>query len=491
MTRLLVNTLSMALVTVAAVVLHAATTPTVTELFGFASTNNYANGHSPRAPLVQGSDGNFYGTSYFGGDDGNHCSGGCAGTVFKITPAGQFTRLHTFAFATPAARVGGGYPTAGVVEGPDGYLYGTTSQGGNGFAGTIFKISKTGQFQKLHDFCPQGLNSGCPDGYTPSAGLVLGGDGNLYGATITGGLGSNNGVFFRISSTGSFSAIASFAYCTLAVGSSCVNGMTPTGLVLASDGNFYGLSARTVFRVTSSGKVTVIHIFDNLGGPYQPNGSLIQAKNGMLYGVTTSGGAHNAGFVYQITVSGTFQSMYDLPGAGKGSVPNTLLQASDGNLWGTTVADTGNSGYGWVYSITTAGASLTSVHLSSAVGFTPDAPLIQATNGNLYGTAFEGGRTNPCCSFGSIFVVSAGLAAPKPSVTNSGLEMTGTGGTLAIHGSNFTGATGVLVDGRSVDFEVTSDGVIKATLPSGVTGNRIEVLGPDGSSSASEEFETQ
>jgi uncharacterized repeat protein (TIGR03803 family) len=472
-----------------------ASTPTITELFGFPNGGNYPDGHSPKAPLLQASDGNFYGTAYFGGDDGNHCSGGCAGTIFKITPAGQFTRLHTFAWATIAERVGGGHPEAGLVEGPDGYLYGTTSQGGgspNAAAGTIFKISKTGQFQKLHDFCPQGANSGCPDGYTPSSGLVLGRDGNLYGTTIMGGGSSRNGTFFRISPTGTFTAITSFATCnTIAVGSACVNTMTPTGLVLASDGNFYGLGKRTVFRVTSSGKVTVIHIFNNSGGSYQPNGSLVQAKNGMLYGVTTAGGAHNAGFVYQITLSGTFGEIYDLPGGGKGSVPNTLLQASDGNLWGTTVADTGNSGYGWVYSITTGGALLTSVHLSSAVGFTPYGPLIQATSGNLYGTAYEGGTTNPCCSFGSIFVVNAGLAAPKPSVANADLETTSTGGTLTIRGSHFTGATAVLVDGQNVDFEVSSDGVIKAALPSAVNAGRIEVLGSDGSSSAGQEFETQ
>jgi uncharacterized repeat protein (TIGR03803 family) len=184
MTHLITKTLLLTLTLVAAVVLCAASTPTLTELFGFPG-GNHPDGYFPRAPLVQASDGNFYGTTYFGGDDGNHCSGGCAGTVFKITPAGQFTRLHTFAWATEAVRVGGGYPRAGLVEGRDGYLYGTTSLGGsnipNHVAGIVFKISKTGQFQKLHNFCPEGATaqSHCPDGYTPSAGLVLGRDGNF------------------------------------------------------------------------------------------------------------------------------------------------------------------------------------------------------------------------------------------------------------------------------------------------------------------------
>jgi hypothetical protein len=106
------------------------------------------------------------------------------------------------------------------------------------------------------------------------------------------------------------------------------------------------------------------------------------------------------------SVCRAFKEIHDLPGAGSGSVPNTLLQASDGNLWGTTVADIGNSGYGWVYSITTSGSLLGSAHLGPSVGFTSVASLIQGANGKLYGIADEGGTTNPCCAVGSIFVIT-------------------------------------------------------------------------------------
>jgi uncharacterized repeat protein (TIGR03803 family) len=309
---------------------------------------------------------------------------------------------------------------------------------------------------------------------------------------LGGGPGFNDGTFFRISPNGTFTKVISFPFhCTVSVGSSCIGATGYTGLVLASDGNFYGLSVRTVFRVTPTGNVTVIHVFDISRASYQPNGALIQANNGKLYGVTTAGGAHNAGYVYQITFSGSFQTIYDLPGSGRGSSPNTLIQASDGNLWGTTIADTGNSGYGWVYSITPSGSLLSSVHLSPALGFTPYTPLIQATNGKLYGTAYEGGTTNPCCSAGSIFVVNAGLPAPRPSVTTSVLETASPTSTLTIHGSHFVGATAVLVDGANVDFEVISDSAIKAGLPAGATAGRIEVLGSDGSSSADQDIDPQ
>jgi uncharacterized repeat protein (TIGR03803 family) len=137
---------------VATGIAHAAAlpTPSFIELHAFTSTD----GTSPNPVLIQASDGNFYGTTHNGGDDGNGCLHGCAGTVFRLTPAGQYTVLHTFVHDNPqGVYVMGETPTSGVVEGPDGFLYGTTSMGGFSGQGIVYKISKSGQFIKIHDFC--------------------------------------------------------------------------------------------------------------------------------------------------------------------------------------------------------------------------------------------------------------------------------------------------------------------------------------------------
>src|SRR6266403_3117949 len=124
---------------------------TIAELFGFPSTNT--DGTTPDTPVIQASDGNLYGTPTLGGNDGSGCVHGCAGTVFKLTPQGQITVLYTFAYDSAQTLANGATPRGGLVEGGDGYLYGTTLSGGLGRYGVVFKISKTGQFQKLHDFC--------------------------------------------------------------------------------------------------------------------------------------------------------------------------------------------------------------------------------------------------------------------------------------------------------------------------------------------------
>src|SRR5262249_37209339 len=155
---------------------------TITEIFGF----TVAQAYQAKSQLIQASDGNFYGAAAGGGDDGAGCVHGCYGTVFRLTPDGQFPLLHTFAGeagSTPFAN--GRTPAGGLVEAPDGFLYGVTSTGGapNPNRGIVYRISKDGQFQKLYDFC----QTTCFDGETPVGSLVLGPDGQLYGVTNWGG----------------------------------------------------------------------------------------------------------------------------------------------------------------------------------------------------------------------------------------------------------------------------------------------------------------
>ena len=122
---------------------------TVTRVVGFTT----ATGGFPLAPVLQASDGNLYGTTSTGGNDGAGCVHPCDGTVFKLTPQGQLTVLHTFAYDTATGvYANGATPEGGLVEGADGWLYGTTIGGGSGPSyGIVYKISKTGQFVKLHD----------------------------------------------------------------------------------------------------------------------------------------------------------------------------------------------------------------------------------------------------------------------------------------------------------------------------------------------------
>ncbi|MFI5117103.1 MAG: choice-of-anchor tandem repeat GloVer-containing protein [Terriglobales bacterium] len=143
---------------------------------------DFTNGATPRAGLVQGTDGNFYGTTSQGGSD--ICNPQGCGTVFKITPAGELTTLYDFSITD------GAHPYAGLVQGTDGNFYGTTVNGTTSDncppygCGTVFKITPSGTLTTLYSFCPQ---DGCPDGYNPLGGLVQATDGNFYGTTDDGG----------------------------------------------------------------------------------------------------------------------------------------------------------------------------------------------------------------------------------------------------------------------------------------------------------------
>jgi uncharacterized repeat protein (TIGR01451 family) len=360
-----------------------ASPPTITVLHSF--NVNATEGAHPHAPLVLASDGNFYGTTSSGGDDGNGCVPFCAGTVFKLSPQGQFTVLHTFVGFT-----NGTDPEDGLIEGPDGYLYGTTPIGGPGSSGCttgtpcgsgiVYKISKTGQFQKLHDFCSA---IPCSEAM-PRGPLVLARDGYFYGTTV---LGPNNaGVIYRIKPTGEYAVLAS------------LTGLgTPMGVVQATDGNFYGEAGKGVYRVTPAGQVTPVSLFTGIHGTGPSE--LIQASDGNLYGVIT-------GALFRATLAGGYQDLLLLNSSTTITNANALMQASDGNLWGTS-RPPGATG---VYTATLGGTLVQGLSLPSTVG-TADAPLIQGSDGKLYGTAFGTGGAS---GLGTVFVVDAGLAPPPP-----------------------------------------------------------------------------
>ena len=378
------------------------------------------NGAYPQAALIQASDGNFYGTTWAGAANGN-CTVGC-GSIFKITPSGTLTTLYVFCSQLNCAD--GVNPKAALVQGSDGNFYGTTETGGtgncSGGCGTVFKITPQGALTTLHSF-------NVTDGFEPEAGLVQAIDGNFYGTTSGGGTNSI-GTVFKITPSGTLTTLYSFAG---------ADGYSPYGgLVQASDGNFYGTTQEgpgtslngTVFKMTPEGALTTLHVF--AGYPTDgsaSNAALVQAVDGNLYGTTVYGGASNncvggCGTVFQITLGGTLTTLhsFDLtdgyrPYAG-------LVQTSDGNFHGTTFyggssSNCGANGCGTVFQMTPSGTLATEYSFCSQSGCPdgkgPYGGVVQGSDGNLYGTTDQGGAN----AYGTVFRLAELVQSPLQFVT--------------------------------------------------------------------------
>jgi uncharacterized repeat protein (TIGR03803 family) len=340
---------------------------------------NGGDGRSPEAALVQGSDGNFYGTTALGGAH-------FKGTVFKIDATGNLTMLHSFS-GSPGD---GALPVGGLVQGSDGNFYGTTSSGGAFFQGTVFRMTPSGTVTVLHSF-----NSFLGGGAVPIAGLVEGSDGNFYGTTVLGGA-HFKGSVFKIDATGSLTTLHSFS------GSPSEGANPVTALIQGADGNFYGTTASggahsqgTAFRITPAGSLTVLHSFS--GHPAEgavPFAALVQGSDGNFYGATALGGAHSKGTVFKIDGTGNLTTLHSFSGSpNEGANPvAALMQGSDGNFYGTTALG-GAHLKGTVFSIDVTG-SLTTLHSfsgSPGEGAVPFGGLVQGSDGNFYGTTALGG----------------------------------------------------------------------------------------------------
>ena len=375
---------------------------------------DYTDGAQPFAGLLQATDGNLYGTTLGGGANGNY------GTVFQITTTGTLTTLYNFCLLSGCTDGAG--PTA-LVQGTDGNLYGTTQGGGANGEGTVFKLSG-GTLTTLYSFCPL---AGCTDGQMPNAGLVQATDGNFYGTTYQGGDNSfcteGCGTIFKITPGGILTTLLRF---------NSTDGAYPyAALVQASDGKFYGTTVGggangegTVFKL-SGGTLTTLYNFcskPNCTDGQQPAAGLVQATDGNLYGTTSGGGVHgNYGTVFQITTTGTLSTLYSFcsqSGCTDGDNPEAaLVQATDGNFYGTTLAGGAYNG-GTIFKITLIGSTLTPLHsFDGTNGSRPFAGLVQATDGNFYGTTYVGGPYG----WGTIFSLDAGLG-PVVSLSPTSLN---------------------------------------------------------------------
>src|SRR5271155_6051625 len=335
----------------------AATLPAQT----FKSIDSFDNTDAalPWATLIQGNDGNFYGTTQNGGN--TSCGLGC-GTVFRITPSGKLT---SYSFDG----TNGSQPYAGLVQAANGDFYGVTTSGGVNDLGTVFKFTPTGGLTTLYSFA-------AATGYAPLGGLTLASDGDFYGTASSGGPNTGQcspgcGTIFKITSKGKYTTIHNF------------NGIPDGGaplatMVQAPDGTFYGTASAlgnadsygTVFTITPKGKYTVVHQFNNTDGAY-PFGGLIFGTDGNLYGTAAYGGKYpNYGTVFKITTSGKFKTLHN-------------FDSKDGS---------------YLY-----------------------AGLVQGTNGEFYGATYAGGSSTACpYGCGTVFSLSVGLGPFVETLPNSG-----------------------------------------------------------------------
>lgn len=334
-------------------------------------------------------------------------------------------------------------PTLPPVQLSNGNLYGVTWWAGQDNAnagGTDWQLTTAGQISVLYTFQP-GSGGKFPNGENPVISLTQGADGNLYGVTESGGA-ENAGVFYKLTPGGSFEVLHNF--CSLA---NCEDGAGK--LILASDGNFYGVNSGQIFRLTPQGVWSLVYTMTSSDGSAS---TLIQGKDGNFYGtgslgceqgtvfkVTPAGvftllhtndaidpmvsnlvqasdgnlyGAASAG-VFRITSTGTFKTIHLFTQA-QGGEANQLLQASDGNLWGiSTNGGTAPDRPGTIFALTLQGKFLTGAEFNCTTTGCNPIGFIQGQDGNFYGTAGTDGSASGRNPMGTVFKVDAGLPAPQ------------------------------------------------------------------------------
>jgi uncharacterized repeat protein (TIGR03803 family) len=459
--------------------------PSHAQIFTTLLEFNVANGADPKyTSLVQGPDGNLYGTTSAGGDPTCAAPYGC-GTVFKMTPGGALTTLHTFESAD------GAEPVTGLVLGIDGNFYGTTVGGGSNNDGTVFKMTMSGKFTTLHSF-----NS--IDGTYATGPLVQGTDGSFYGVTAEGGdLTCSNfgcGTVFKTTPRGEFTTLHTFEF---------DDGAFPqSGLIQGTNGEFYGTTygggtefggqcyngCGTVFKMTAEGALTTLYLFcpeRPCTGGYEPYDALVEASDGKFYGTTTfraMGSQCVCGTVFQVTATGKLATIHTFKNNDGADPTAGLIQATDGNLYGVTSAGGDltcfyGEGCGTIFRIARQGGALTTLYaFDSTNSFAPAATLLQATNGTFYGTTYAGGNSMCFDGCGTVFSLDVGLG-PFVSFVHNPAKV---GGPFGILGQGFTGTTSVSLNGTPASFTVVSDTFIRATVPAGATTGYVTVTTSSG-----------
>jgi uncharacterized repeat protein (TIGR03803 family) len=412
----------------------------------------FAFGANPGAGLVQGTDGDFYGTTVYGGGYGE-------GVIFRMNAAGSNQLLYLFPAKTSQ-------PGAQLTFGNDGNLYGTMRWGGVHGLGSVFRLSN-GVFSTIYSFA----ESSSDQSGEPISPLIQGTDGYFYGTTRWGWNGG--GSVFKVTSTGAFTLLNSLDDSQPGVGFELI-----APLVQGMDGNLYGTTfgggtngPGTVFKLTLSGALTPLYSFTGGLDGGHPQAGLVQDKSGYLYGTTSGGGTFGDGTVFKMATNGSLIWAVSFNGtngsnAGYGIpafLEAPLIQASDGNLYGVTPSG-GGFGDGTVFQISTNGLLAILHSFQGSDGANPFG-LMQGRDGNLYGTTWEGGTDGG----GTVFRLVIPLGTPS---------VTTTGGVLNI---NWNAVPGQIYQVQySTDLRQTNWMVlISAVTPTNATATATDAVGPD------------
>jgi uncharacterized repeat protein (TIGR03803 family) len=425
-------------------------------------------GAEPKGNLIQGLDGNVYGTT----TNGANCNINC-GSIFKIDETGSLTTVYTFCSSGDCSD---GTSPIWLMLGTNGNIYGSAGNGGIDNNGTVFEWTPEGVFITIHKF-------DWTDGAGPG-GIVEADDGNLYGTTAGGGISRycpDCGTIFKITRDGKLTTLHDF--CTQV---DCPDGGTPGDLIQGSDGSLYDTTSvggkygpGSIFRITRSGSFATLFSFIKSKGR-SPYGGLTQSSDGSFYGTACDGGEYSHGTVFKITPENKFVRLHSFVSNADGFCPiGKLLQASDGNFYGTTSKD-GPNGGGTIFSITPDGVLTNLYSFDPHVGDDPVGPLFQATSGTIYGTTVWGGAYG----FGTLFTLDVGLGPFVAFMRDSG-RVGATGGIL---GQGFTGTTSVMLNGVPANFTVVSDTFITATVPPGATSGYVTVATPGGMLTSNKPF---
>jgi uncharacterized repeat protein (TIGR03803 family) len=388
---------------------------------------NQTNGAFPMAGLVRATNGQLYGTTSTGGASG-------LGTVFSMTSDGAVTTLRDF-----AGGVDGASPSTLLLQATDGNLYGSASGGGAAGFGTIFRIKLDSTFSTVYSFTG-GADSGSPGGALLD---VTGGD--LFGLTPTGGA-FDQGRVFRLTPSGSLSTAYSFTGGT--------DGYEPVGaLVQGDNGSLFGVTRLakfrgftfygTIFKLDANGTLNTLYMLNFSDGAL-PAAGLVMGSDGNFYGTTEQGGANDNGTVFRITPSGAFSTLVEFDGFNDGFAPlAALTQGLDGSLYGTT-SKGGVGGFGTIFKLafngppqitqqpvgqlgTTGGAIRFSVAVS---GGSPLSYLWRKDGTNLTETAFVNGASARVLTLSNLTLNDSG--SYSVTVTNALGKVTSAAAQLTI-----------------------------------------------------------
>ncbi len=419
-------------------------TPTgaFTDLHDFSNTGG--DGAQPASPPIQATDGNMYGTTYGGGANGN-------GAIYKLTPGGTLTILYSFKNTTDGIN-----PSASLVQGTDGNLYGSTVNHGANFYGVLFKITTKGKLTVLHSF-------NGTDGSQPVAPLIQGTDGNFYGTTAQGGS-NNQGVAFKISPSGKYTMFHSFAAAT--------DGLSPaTAMVQATDSNFYGTTnpyydnRDSLYKITPKGVFSIVYQFNGSNtslGIGLANGP-VQHTDGLLYGATNTGPAvgNESGTIYTLDI---------------GAQPFARLTSQSG-IVGTSLSIFGQ-GFGSSSVVKFDGVQAPGVVVEGSTYITVPVPA-GALTGSV--TITTGSNT---LTGSQIFKVTPQVKTFSPPQGPAGTP-------VVITGVSLTQATKVKFGSIASSFTVNSDTQITAIVPAGAATGKIGVTTKGGTASSKAKFTVQ